>query len=67
MGFRDKRTVSRINGQIYATWGLNSSATDEKVARTRAVLIMREGRLIVWDDDDFPKTLGPDGDWVDWQ
>ena len=41
MGFRDKRTISRINGQIYAAWGLADSATDEKVARTRAALIAR--------------------------
>src|SRR6478735_552383 len=36
MGFRDKRTISRTNGQIYAAWGLNTDTTDEKVARTRA-------------------------------
>ena len=35
MGFRDKRTISRTNGQIYAAWGLVDSTTDEKVARTR--------------------------------
>ncbi|MGQ0600951.1 MAG: response regulator, partial [Anaerolineales bacterium] len=34
-GFRDKRTISRVNGQIYTAWGLADSATDEKVARTR--------------------------------
>ena len=39
LGFRDARAVSRTNGQIYAAWGLNESATDEKVARTRATLI----------------------------
>ena len=44
MGFRDKRTISRTNGQIYAAWGLNDSATDEKVARTRAAMIVRAGR-----------------------
>ena len=44
MGFRDKRTISRTNGQIYAAWGLNDTATDEKVARTRAALIVRAGR-----------------------
>src|SRR5512138_2798494 len=36
LGFRDKRTVSRTNGQIYAVWGLNETTVDEKVARTRA-------------------------------
>jgi hypothetical protein len=30
MGFRDKRTISRINGQIYTAWGLNDTTTDEK-------------------------------------
>ncbi|RYG74131.1 response regulator transcription factor, partial [bacterium] len=30
MGFRDKRTISRVNGQIYTSWGLNDSSTDEK-------------------------------------
>lgn len=44
MGFRDKRTISRTNGRIYAAWGLSETATDEKVARTRAVLINAERR-----------------------
>jgi DNA-binding NarL/FixJ family response regulator len=51
MGFRDKRTISRTNGQIYAAWGLAADATDEKVARTRAALIVQAGRLLVWDED----------------
>jgi DNA-binding NarL/FixJ family response regulator len=50
MGFRDKRTISRTNGQIYAAWGLAADATDEKVARTRAALIVSAGRLLAWDD-----------------
>ncbi|MBN1439911.1 MAG: response regulator transcription factor [Anaerolineales bacterium] len=49
MGFRDKRTISRTNGQIYAAWGLATDATDEKVARTRAALIVQAGRLYEWD------------------
>ncbi|NJL92813.1 MAG: response regulator transcription factor [Anaerolineae bacterium] len=49
LGFRDKRTISRINGQIYAAWGLADSTTDEKVARTRAALIVQSGRFIEWD------------------
>src|SRR3954451_14352624 len=36
MGFRDKRTISRTNGQIYAAWGLADSTVNEKIARTRA-------------------------------
>ena len=51
MGFRDKRTISRINGQIYTAWGLNETTTDEKVARTRAAIIVGNGRLITWDDN----------------
>jgi DNA-binding NarL/FixJ family response regulator len=50
MGFRDKRTISRTNGQIYAAWGLADSTTDEKVARTRAALIVQAGKLLQWDD-----------------
>jgi DNA-binding NarL/FixJ family response regulator len=49
MGFRDKRTISRINGQIYSVWGLNQSTTDEKIARTRAAIILHAGRLLTWD------------------
>lgn len=51
LGFRDKRTISRTNGQIYAAWGLSESATDEKVARTRAAIIVQEGRLFRWDEN----------------
>jgi DNA-binding NarL/FixJ family response regulator len=50
MGFRDKRTISRINGQIYSVWGLNQSTTDEKIARTRAAIILQAGKLITWDE-----------------
>lgn len=64
LGFRDKRTISRTNGQIYAAWGLNDTATDEKVARTRAALIMRVGRLLVWDDHGVPLVQDARGEWV---
>jgi len=50
MGLRDKRSISRINGQIYACWGLNDTNTDEKTARTRAALIVQADRLIGWDE-----------------
>lgn len=63
MGFRDKRTISRINGQIYAAWGLNSSTTEEKVARTRAAIIVLTNRLITWDDDGTPRILDERGQW----
>lgn len=67
LGFRDKRTISRTNGQIYAAWGLAETATDEKVARTRAILIMQAGRLIAWDADGTPRVQDERGDWVEWQ
>ncbi len=51
LGFRDKRTISRVNGQIYTVWGLKDSPTDEKVARTRAALIIQSGKLLQWDED----------------
>lgn len=51
MGFRDKRTISRINGQIYTAWGLNETSTDEKIARTRVAIIVKAGKLIQWDKD----------------
>src|SRR5438045_1424763 len=50
LGFQDKRTISRTNGQIYAAWGLDATTVDEKVARTRAAIILREGRLLHWDE-----------------
>ena len=64
LGFRDKRTISRTNGQIYAAWGLGETATDEKIARTRASLIVREGRLMRWDEDGVAYALDARGDWV---
>ena len=65
MGFRDKRTISRVNGQIYTVWGLNDTTTDEKVARTRAALILRAGRIIRWDDDGTARVKGEKG-WEVW-
>jgi DNA-binding NarL/FixJ family response regulator len=66
MGFRDKRTISRINGQVYTAWGLNETTTDEKVARTRAAIIVGNGRLISWDEDGTPRILDERGQWVTW-
>lgn len=66
IGFRDKRTISRTNGQIYATWGLVENASDEKVARTRAALIVREGRMIQWDADGTPRVMNERGEWKEW-
>ncbi len=67
LGFRDKRTISRINGQIYTTWGLNQTAADEKVARTRAALIVASGRLIQWDEAGQPLVMNERGEWVVWE
>jgi DNA-binding NarL/FixJ family response regulator len=66
LGFRDKRTVSRTNGQIYAAWGLGDSATDEKVARTRAALIVQAGRMIAWDAEGVARVMDERGVWVPW-
>ena len=67
LGFRDKRTISRTNGQIYAAWGLDETTTDEKIARTRAALIMREGRLIIWDADGAARVMNERGEWIAWE
>ena len=66
VGFRDKRTISRTNGQIYAAWGLVENTTDEKVARTRAAIIVHTGLLIQWDADGIARVLNERGDWVVW-
>jgi hypothetical protein len=58
--------VSRTNGQIYAAWGLNETTTDEKVARTRAAIVVREGRLLVWDADGATMAMDERGEWVAW-
>ena len=64
LGFRDKRTISRINGQIYTAWGLNETTTDEKIARTRVAIIVTSGRLIHWDEDGLARVLDERGEWV---
>jgi DNA-binding NarL/FixJ family response regulator len=67
LGFRDKRTISRTNGQIYAAWGLKETNTDEKIARTRAVIILQAGRLITWDEAGTARTLNERDEWVLWE
>ena len=64
MGLRDRRAISRINGQIYAAWGLGDSAMDEKVARTRAAIIVHAGRMIAWDDDGAARVMNERGQWI---
>jgi DNA-binding NarL/FixJ family response regulator len=66
LGFRDKRTISRTNGQIYAAWGLVDNATDEKVARTRAAIIVHAGRLVQWDSEGIARVMDERGNWVEW-
>jgi DNA-binding NarL/FixJ family response regulator len=66
LGFRDKRTISRTNGQIYAAWGLDETATDEKVARTRAAIIYNANRLLTWDAEGNPLAQNERGEWTPW-
>ncbi|MFN8531617.1 MAG: response regulator transcription factor [Anaerolineae bacterium] len=66
MGFRDKRTISRTNGQIYAAWGLVESSTDEKIARTRAAIIALTRSLIRWDSEGEAFIQDEHGDWIAW-
>jgi DNA-binding NarL/FixJ family response regulator len=64
LGFRDKRTISRTNGQIYLTWGLADSATDEKIARTRAAIIVQSVQMLAWDESGAARVLDEHGKWV---
>ncbi len=64
LGFRDRRAVSRTNGQIYAAWGLANTAEDEKTARARATLVYNTGRMIVWDETGTSLVRDARGDWV---
>ncbi|CAN5466800.1 response regulator transcription factor [soil metagenome] len=66
LGFQDKRTISRTNGQIYAAWGLDATTVDEKVARTRAVIILRTGHLIQWAENGVATVQDAHGEWVTW-
>lgn len=67
LGFRDKRTISRVNGQIYTTWGLNRTTTDEKMARTRVAIIVNAGRLLEWDEEGTPFILDEWGERTPWK
>ncbi|MBI9044744.1 MAG: response regulator transcription factor [Anaerolineaceae bacterium] len=63
LGFRDARAVSRTNGQIYTAWGLNLNTKDEKIARTRAVLIYQSERILSWQEDGKACVLNEKGEW----
>lgn len=67
MGFKDRRTIARTNGQIYAAWDLADNATDEKIARTRAALIVRAKRLLQWDAKGVAHAQNDKGEWVEWE
>jgi DNA-binding NarL/FixJ family response regulator len=67
LGFHDKRTISRTNGQIYAAWGLDVNTTDEKVARTRASIIVQSGRFITWDEQGLARVQDERGEWIPWE
>lgn len=66
MGVKDKRTISRINGQIYTVWGLADNATDEKVARTRASLIVHENKLLLWSEKGIVTYINEKGEEMKW-
>ena len=66
LGFRDKRTIARVNGQIYSAWDIRHTASDEKIARTRAALIVQTGRLIQWDEAGVPHVLNERDEWTPW-
>ena len=66
LGFRDKRTISRVNGQIYTVWGLKDTTTDEKIARTRVSIILQAGRLLHWDEAGNPHVMDERGNWIPW-
>ena len=67
LGFKDKRTISRMNGQIYSAWELDATTTDEKVARTRAVLIILSGRLLTWDEKGLAYYRDEHGKMIRWR
>jgi hypothetical protein len=48
-------------------WGLNETTVDEKVARTRAALIIKAGRLISWNEDGAPFVSDERGNPVPWE
>jgi DNA-binding NarL/FixJ family response regulator len=63
---KDKRTISRINGQIYSLWNLDSTAMDEKVARTRAVIIYNENKFIEWNEKGKAHYYDQEGNLKEW-
>jgi len=67
MGIKDKRTISRMNGQIYSSWGLDTNTTDEKVARIRVALIILSGRLLSWDEKGQPFYRDEQGKMLRWR
>ncbi len=66
LGYKDKRSVSRINGLLYAIWDLREDKMDEAVARTRAAIIVRENKLLNWEEDGKAYYKNLSGEWVEW-
>lgn len=66
IGLTDGRAVSRVNGSIYAAWGLPAIGAGEKVARTRAALIYLTDTLLSWGTSGKPVTVEPDGQVYPW-
>ena len=54
-------------GAVLGEGEANETTTDEKVARTRAAIIMREKRLISWDVDGVPYIMNENGTWIEWE
>ena len=67
LGYTNSRAISRINGAIYTALGLRDSDIDEGTARVRASLIIREGRLLEWDDDGGVTVQDTSGARVPWE
>ena len=64
LNLHDKRAVSRTNGRIYASWGLNETTVDDKVARARATLIYTLNRTIIWNEDGAALVQDRRGEWI---
>ncbi|MCB1179210.1 MAG: response regulator transcription factor [Leptospiraceae bacterium] len=66
LGYKDKRSISRINGLIYTIWELREDGMDEAVARTRASIMVRENKMLNWEDDGRCFYKDTKGEWVEW-
>ena len=60
----ESRPSKATLGEYIFLVDINGHRTDEKVARTRAALIVRAGRLIIWDEQGAPFALNARGEWA---